>query len=259
MLEKRKSYDAEITQNAESWRLSLENGDPSTYRLAQLDDYTRLARRHFLWREQASLRLAARVSASDLPGTWGFGFWNDPFTVSLGLQGAARRLPALPNACWFFYASAQNHLSFTGQTKKAAAPPPANGFLAQTFSAARIPSAWLAPGALALPFLLIRPISKWLRENLAAKLIREDAQRLSVDVTKWHAYRLRWRKNRVDFFVNEVLVFSTATSPKGPLGFVLWIDNQFAAWHMDGSLAMGALANPPMWLEIKGLEVLDTE
>ncbi len=244
MLKGRTTPDGNVTKTSAGWRLEIADGGLSAYRLAQLDDYAALARSRFIWRERANLRLRCRVSEPNLPGTWGFGFWNDPFTVSFGLQGMARRLPVLPNACWFFHASPENHLSFTdGQ--------PASGFLAQTFSSPRIPSALLAPGALGLPLLAMKPLSKWLRANMAAKLIREEAKRLSVDVTEWHEYSLKWDAIRVEFAIDGETVFETAASPKGPLGLVIWIDNQFAAWRPDGSIGMGALANPPAWMKVE--------
>jgi len=52
--------------------------------------------------------LHARLSGTDLPGTWGFGLWNDPFGLSLGFGGQAARLPALPQAAWFMHASPPN-------------------------------------------------------------------------------------------------------------------------------------------------------
>lgn len=248
MLQPRTSHDAKAESFENGWRLEIAEGNPGTYRLAQVDDYASLARRRFLWQEHTTLSLSCRISQPALPGTWGFGLWNDPFTVSFGLQGTARRLPALPNACWFFHASAENHLSFASNQ-------PASGFLAQCFSSPRIPSALLAPGVFASPFLLIRSLSRWLREYITAKLIREDAHSLSLDVTKWHDYRLRWSPHRVEFVIDNATAFETATSSKGPLGLVIWIDNQFAAWKPDGSLRMGTLANPPAWMEIRDLTV----
>ncbi|MDX9992667.1 MAG: hypothetical protein RBS68_11560 [Anaerolineales bacterium] len=244
MVQARTTHAGKVEIIPNGWRLEIEEGGPSAYRLAQVDDYALLARRRFIWRERATLKLGCRVSQPNLPGTWGFGFWNDPFTVSFGLQGMARRLPVLPNACWFFHASPENHLSFTnGQ--------PASGFLAQTFSSPRIPSGLLAPGVLGLPLLLLRPLSRWLRTHLAAKLIREDAKRLSVDVTEWHEYSLSWQAQQVQFAIDGETVFETATSPKGPLGLVIWIDNQYAAWRPDGSLGMGALATPRAWMDVE--------
>jgi hypothetical protein len=251
MLQPRLTPGCAVTPTENSWRLSLAEGGPSAYRLAQLDDYAALARRRFTWRERATLSLRCRVSAPNLPGTWGFGFWNDPFTVSRGLQGMARRLPVLPNACWFFHASAENHLSFTESR-------PASGFLAQTFSSPRIPSALLAPGVFGIPLLLLGPLSKWLRANIAAKLIREDAKRLGVDATEWHDYSLRWDAKGVIFSIDNQTAFETNIRPKDPLGLVIWIDNQYAAWRPDGSLGMGALANPPAWMEIENIEIGET-
>jgi hypothetical protein len=236
-----------ITQIENGWRLEIGEGRAGSYRLAQLDDYACLARRRFAWREQASLGLRCRVSQPSLPGTWGFGFWNDPFALSFGLQGTARRLPVLPNTCWFFHASPENHLSF--------AQMPANGFLAQAFRSPRLPAALFAPGLLAAPLLFSRMASKWLRANCAARAIGEQAKRLSLDVTAWHEYRLRWGARRVEYAIDGEAVFESETSPQGPLGLVIWIDNQFAAWRPDGSLGAGALANPPAWMEISHLSV----
>src|SRR3989337_439211 len=81
-------------------RLSIPAGAAGQYRLAQLDDTQNRTRQNFLWQARCTLELRARVSADDLPGTWGFGLWNDPFTASLGLGGGTRQLPALPDAGW---------------------------------------------------------------------------------------------------------------------------------------------------------------
>jgi len=241
-----KSRNQSAVQTEKGWKLHLAEGTHPAYRYAQVDDYSSLARNRFLWREQATLNLRCRISENALPGTWGFGFWNDPFAVALGLGGMGRRLPALPNCAWFFYASPENHLSFTNTL-------PGSGFLAQTFSAPRILSGLLAPGLFGIPLLLVRSLSRWLRANLAAKLISEDAKRLEVDATQWHAYRLQWGKNRVEFAIDEKTIFMTKTSPQGPLGLVVWIDNQFATWRPDGSLGIGTLLNPPAWMEVESV------
>src|SRR5437879_6259384 len=76
------------------WRLTMPAGPAGRYRLAQLDDYAGLRRAGFPWQPPLRLALRARVSAAGLPGTWGFGLWNDPFGIGVGLGGGARRLPA---------------------------------------------------------------------------------------------------------------------------------------------------------------------
>lgn len=227
--------------------LEIADGRAGMYRVAQLDDYHTRPRSRFPWREPTTLSLRARISAANHPGTWGFGLWNDPFSLSLGLGGMARRLPALPNAAWFFHASPENHLSFHNDQ-------PAQGFLAQVFSAPRIPSLALAPAALGLPLLAYPPLSRWLRA-VAGRVIGEESTRLDVDVTRWHDYRIRWGEAGIEFAVDGGTIFRGGIHPRGPLGIVIWIDNQYAAWKPDGQVAMGTLANLAARLEIEALEI----
>jgi hypothetical protein len=174
--------------------------------------------------------------------------WNDPFSASLGLGGTTLRLPALPNAAWFFYAGPGNYLAFHDSH-------PAQGFLAATFSAPRIPSLLLAPGALALPMLAARPLARLLR-RVASKLIDESGSRISIDATEWHTYQLEWGIERVKFFIDGAEIFAAPVSPRAPLGLVLWIDNQYAAFPPSGKVGMGTSANPEAaWLDLAGLEM----
>ena len=96
-----------IQVSADAWRLEIPAGRAGVYRLAQIDDYSGLPRSGFPWQPPLELSLEGRSSsAEDIPGTWGFGLWNDPFGLSLGLGGGTRRFPALPNCAWFFFAFA---------------------------------------------------------------------------------------------------------------------------------------------------------
>jgi hypothetical protein len=104
-LRKRITGSARIDEIANGWKLSLPSGDANEYRLAQLDDYTNLKRGYFPHRQGLELQLRAKASHTDLPGTWGFGLWNDPFGFLFGFGGTRGRLPVLPNAAWFFFAS----------------------------------------------------------------------------------------------------------------------------------------------------------
>jgi hypothetical protein len=182
--------------------------------------------------------------------------WNDPFGLSLGFGGNPFRLPALPNAVWFFGASEQSFLSFR-ESKRADIPPaPAvNGFIAQTFRAPGFHPRLILAG-LALPFF------RKLTRRLLGKTIDEDSSQLwsqsnqRVDPTQWHRYTLHWRAERVSFEVDEALVFESPVSPHPPLGTVIWIDNQFAAFTPEGKIGFGVLENPePAWLEIKDIQL----
>jgi hypothetical protein len=230
------------------WRLSLPPGPASQYRWAQLDDYMPLSRRDFAWRPPVELRLCARVSHSDIPGTWGFGFWNDPFSAGWGIRGAGKRLPALPNAAWFFYASQHNYLSLRNDR-------PAHGFLAAIFRSMNIPAPLLAFGLPALPFMALRPTARLLR-RLARLLVKDDALIPAVDVTAWHDYQLEVGLHRTRFSIDGHSVFEPSISPSGPLGLVIWIDNQYAALPPDGSVHFGTLpAAEETWLEIAAIHV----
>jgi hypothetical protein len=245
----------ELVRGAE-YRLIIPAGPADKYRLAQLDDYTKTPRSRFPLRPPLSLSLSARASSESIPGTWGFGLWNDPFGLSLGFGGNSFRLPALPNAVWFFGASKESYLSFkNGQPQGSTPAFPANGFLAQTFRSPKFHPLLILAG-LALPF------SRKLSRRLLGRVIGEDGVRLSVDtlsgtrVTEWHRYRIDWREERVSFEVDDVQVVESQVSPNPPLGLVIWIDNQYAAFTPEGKIGFGVLENSePVWLEIKDLEL----
>ena len=254
----------EISHESAHYRLSIPSGFADSYRLAQLDDYTKISRGRFPHHTPLSLTLSARTISDSIAGTWGFGLWNDPFGLSLGFGGSPFRLPALPNAVWFFGASKENYLSFGGRVGEAVSRPPVNGFLAQTFRAPRFHPLLILAG-LALPF------SRKTTRRLLGKVIGEDGINLGegdlsgsveslhpswqVVPTDWHRYRLNWSLKRVSFEVDEVQVFESAVSPNPPLGLVIWIDNQYAAFTPQGKIAMGMLQNDEAWLEIRDLEL----
>jgi hypothetical protein len=282
----------EISRESAHYRLSIPSGFSDSYRLAQIDDYANNARGQFPHRAPRSLSLSARTSSDSIAGTWGFGLWNDPFGLSLGFGGNPFRLPALPNAAWFFGASEENYLSFRDSradqsdegisrstvelpgtsAARAQLGAAANGFLAQTFRAPKFHPLLIVAG-------LILPFSRRRTRQIMSRVIEEDGIQLwnptarhrvqaltpaplnqsqSVDPTQWHRYRLDWSLTRVSFEVDEVLMFGSSVSPNPPLGLVIWIDNQYAAFTPEPSvkIGFGVLANPePAWLEVKEIEL----
>jgi hypothetical protein len=248
----RATKNASVEQIENGWRLKIEAGDSLRYRDSQLDDYSGLPRHRFPHRAagaSVSLSLLARTSTLSAAGTWGFGLWNDPFGLSLGFGGNPFRLPALPNAAWFFYASPQNYLSFKNLSTNARGVA-ANGFLAQTFRSPKF-HPLLIPAGLALPF------SRVATRNLLSKVIDEASSALSVDVTQWHRYRLEWSMNRVVWDVDNARVFESPVSPNAlrSLGVIIWIDNQYAAFTPEGRIAFGVLENGDEWLEVKDIVI----
>jgi hypothetical protein len=246
-LKARSSNSARVEAIPQGWRLSVEAGDAGNYRLAQLDNYAGLPRRSFPHDPPLKIDLDARCSHAQMPGTWGFGLWNDPFGFSLGFGGTAGRLPALPNALWFFFASPENHLSLNDQ--------PGHGATAAAFSSPRIPAPLFALATPLLPFLLLSSSARMLR-RAASKIIRHDVATLDLDPTSWHHFTLSWQSNGVQLSVDDQQVLTTPLAPRPPLGLVLWVDNQYAAWHPDGRLAYGTLPNPQECrVEIKNFHI----
>ena len=240
----RTTAGAAVTPLPGGWRLSIPSGPAGAYRWAQLDDYLQRPRDAFPWQPPAALELEARASASDLPGTWGFGWWNDPFSLSFGLGGAHRRLPALPNAAWFFHASAPNFLSIHDDL-------PAQGFLAATFRSKRWPPVLLLL-ALAFAPLLGWPAAARRLRRMARRWVHQSAVLLDLDTTQWHHYAIVWEIEQVVFIVDGNRVLATGISPAAPLGLVIWIDNQYAAFTPQGEVKLGTLATPAeSWIEVR--------
>ena len=99
------------------------------------------------------------------------------------------------------------------------------------------------------------PFSRKATRRMLGRVIAEDGVALSVDPRQWHGYRLEWSPSRVSFEVDDVQVLESPVSPHPPLGVVIWIDNQFAAFTPEGKIGFGVLENPePAWLEIKDVE-----
>jgi ligand-binding SRPBCC domain-containing protein len=241
-LKTRQTPRASVQATEKGFRLSIPDGGDRNYHVAQLDDYAKSARKDFPHRPSLSLNLRARASAESIPGTWGFGLWNDPFGLSIGFGGNPLRFPALPNAVWFFHASRENYLSFSSK--------PGNGFLAQVFRSPVFPLGRLT--RLGMTFLFSRLKARHQMSNI----VEEDGVRLSTDVTEWHAYRFEWSPTQSVFRVDDKVVLETSVSPSPPLGLVIWIDNQYAAWRPDGEIGFGVLENTePAWLEIENLDL----
>lgn len=241
-LKPRLSKDGRLEVIERGWRLGIPAGTARSYRLAQLDDQAGRPRSAYPWNPPLSFSLRARVSAESAPGTWGFGLWNDPYGFSFGPGERFPRLPALPQAAWYFYASPRCYLSFRDDQ-------PASGFYAQVYRSGGF-DARLFAAAFALPF------APRTARRFVSRVIDEDAAIAPERTRDWHAYRVDWAKTGSAFYVDSRLVLRTPLSPRGPLGVVVWIDNQYAAFDPQGRIAWGVEANATeLWLEVEDLAV----
>lgn len=222
-----------VTMIGEPYRFKLPPMPPGEYGLAQVDNYMHLRRGEFPHPAPVSLQLEARVSAPDLHGTWGFGFWNDPFSAGLGAGGMRRILPVLPNAAWFFYGSEPNQLSLRNGI-------PGKGFHAKVFRSPLLPSYLSLLALPSLPFFLWPFTARFFRRAVRL-FVKEDAAPLEIDVTDWHKYQLTWRESGVEFMVDQRPMFNSPINPQGKLGLVIWIDNQYFKFTSEGQIGLGFL------------------
>lgn len=207
---------------------------PSGYANAQLDDHRRLSRRVFPWHPPVNLELHARASTPSPLGTLGFGFWNDPFSLTFGQAGAARKLPVPPRAVWFFYASPPSDMAL-------APPNPGWGWKAQTLAAPAVPG-WLLAAPALLAYLATKlPGLRQIVMRTALRVIECEERILEANLEAWHTYEIEWRTDSVRFLVDGASMLESPISPTAPLGFVTWIDNQYAIASPAGGLRFGVI------------------
>jgi hypothetical protein len=217
-------------------RLLLPRATRHHYSDAQLDDYA--ARRSFPHRPPFRLSLQARFSSSSIIGTAGFGLWNQPFA-----PGGGR--PTLPRALWFFYASPPSDMPL-------ALDVPGSGWKAAVIDATRPSAVALAPCA---PLVLLLNRSRRVYRHvwpIVQRGLRIVETSLPLDfMPDWHTYSIEWTSERAGLSVDGRRVLETDCPPRGPMGFVAWIDNQYAIVTPTGRLGFGLLDVPvSQWLEI---------
>ena len=228
---------------ADSFRFRLPAGDARQYANAQIDDTAGRKRRHFCWRPPVRLELAARFShpTDQLRGTAGFGFWNLP------LGPGPARFPALPRALWFFFGAQPSNLPL-------AAGIPGHGWKAASLDAGRPAALFWAPWT---PFLLLAMRSKSIYARLWPRIqcaLAVSEALVPAGDTEWHQYALEWRPDDAEFWVDGEPLLHVPRSPRGPLGFVAWMDNQYAIATPQGQFGWGLSSlEQPQWLEIAGL------
>jgi hypothetical protein len=240
--------------------LMLPGARHGRYSNAQIDDYGRPLTAHFRWRPPLRLHLRARSSLPTYPaslparaadaeadqrylrGTAGFGFWNTLLTLGGGV-------PRLPEAIWFFAASPPSNMALVPGS-------PGWGWKAQVVHAHRwdaLPIGIPTVATIAWARLSGHGLStaaRWLQRFCGA-----HEAHLTTSLQDWHDYLVEWRQDHVRFLVDGALVLHVSNPPPGPLGFVAWIDNQYAIATPQGSLRFGTLTSSAEWLEIDWLHI----
>lgn len=234
-------------------RLGFKAAKQDKYTDTQIDDYTMVSKSDYVWKPPLRMTVRARFShiaakadsteatKGVLRGTAGFGFWNKPFTM----QG---NWFTLPQATWFFYSAPPSNMALVPGS-------PGWGWKAQVVNTTPI-------GTLtnALPTALNAVYGR-LRKN--ASLSGRAMQRftgteetiISHDMTKWHTYTLEWRKQESLFWVDDELIMHVPVAPAKPLGFVAWLDNEYAVVTPRGELRFGKTNSGAQWLDIDSITI----
>ena len=236
-----------------SLRMAFDSARKGVYTNTQIDDYGHLKRSGFPWRPPLRLNVVARSSlpaatlrnygknALTLQGTAGFGFWNYPFSVKGDIL-------MLPEAVWFFYASPPSNMALVPGI-------PGWGWKAQVVHSIQPGSlAATVPLAATIAFGLLtgktRSAARWMQKVSGA-----CESLLPVEMDEWHTYTLEWQRDEALFWVDNKLVLRTPQPPSRPLGFVAWLDNQYAIATPRGVLRFGTVTSGPQWLELDSIQI----
>ena len=154
----------------------------------------------------------------------------------------------LPESIWFFYASPPSNMALVPDV-------PGWGWKAQVVHSMRF-SALPAtiPTALTVAWARMtgttQPAARWVQ-----KLSGAHEALLPVEMDSWHTYSLEWHYTRARFWVDDILVLIVPEPPTRPLGFVAWLDNQYAVATPRGTIRFGFVASGPQWFEIDSVRI----
>jgi hypothetical protein len=219
---------ASVTPQDDRLTLTVNPTVAGQYSDAQVSDYT--SRRDFRWTPPLRLTVTAWADrpAEALRGTAGFGFWNHSFAP--GERGLRP-----PQAVWFFFSSPPSDM-------RLAAGVPGPGWKAATFDAKRLAFWLLLPTApVSLPLMRIPAVYRRLWPVGQRALGVSEMSLDSGLLAEPHTYTLDWRRDGATFRVDGQVVHQAPCAPRGRLGFIAWIDNQYAIVTPQGRFAFGLL------------------
>lgn len=229
-------------------RLGYDSATPERYSDSQIDDYTMLSKADYVWKPPLRMTVRARFShpaatvgstekaKGILRGTAGFGFWNKPFTM----QG---NWFTLPEAIWFFYTAPPSNMALVSGL-------PGWGWKAQVIHTT--PAGILAniiPTIASAAYGRVRSKAQ-LKGRAAQRFMGAHEAVVTENMTKWHTYTLEWREHESLFWVDGVLLLQVAKAPTKPLGFVLWLDNEYCVVTPRGELKFGKATSGKQWLDV---------
>jgi beta-glucanase (GH16 family) len=92
---------------------------------------------------------------------------------------------------------------------------------------------------------------------LGQRAIKVSEALIHAPMTAWHTYQLEWHKTTARFSVDGQVIHACTTPPRGPLGFVMWFDNQYMVVTPWGRFASGLLGSgDTQWMEVSALSII---
>ncbi len=223
-------------------RFVVDHVGAAKYHNAQIYDYANLKRSQYPDRPPLRMIVEACFShnADQMKGTAGFGFWNEP--IKPGVRGFQ-----FPRDIWFFFGGQPTDLALANGV-------PGYGWKAAVLDTSRWASRLAIP-TLPVGVLLMRIRALYRRLwPLYQRAIGAAEALLSFDMRDMHTYRLDWLRHKASFYVDDRLILETSRSPRGPLGFVAWMDNSYAIVTPQGQFKLGYTTVPGcQWLELHDL------
>jgi len=238
------AFGAGKVEQEAGWKFVIPPTSDTYYSDAQVSDYGMLPRRAYPW--EAPLRLTVRACAShavdQMRGTAGFGLWNQPFMPG-------QMIPRLPRVAWFFFAGQPSNMALARNV-------PGHGWKVAILDGTR-------PGFLALaPFapigvLFMRVPALYRRfYPVAQSALGVSEALIDIDWRDVHTYTLDWQPRSVTFGVDGRCILRTPFAPAGRLGFIAWMDNQYAVVTPQGRLRFGLVDVPhEQWLHVETVEI----
>lgn len=230
-----------VSPSTDGLRLTIPPTAGRAYSNAQISDYYRIdgrrARFEFVWRPPLRMQVTARAEVEGtavdaLRGTAGFGFWNHPFSPDVSA------LPRLPRTLWFFFGSPPNDMALAYGVA-------GHGWKAATMDATRPRALALAPFALPSVLLMRLPGLYRLLWPRIQRALRIGEHTLNMGLlAASHTYEIEWRQEGARFAIDGETVLQTPFAPRGAMGFVAWLDNQYAIVTPQGRVGFGVVPVP---------------
>lgn len=207
---------------------------------AELNDHRLYERGRWPWKPPLRMEVRARAShrADDLAGTAGFGFWNAPFGVDAGAVDS-------PQAVWFFHAAPPSFMSVSANGNGI-------GWRAQVLNVPRVPKVALYAAGIA--WYALKPLRRLFYRAAQTQVGGGEAP-VAAAFDEWHAYRIDWRRDGVEFYVDGTPAFATSAAPRGPLGFCAWIDNSVLDVRGEHFSSGYAALAQRQWLELSEVSI----